>query len=177
MTDEKALAQMKIFGKNLSKIRQQKNISRKEIAAKVGVKEISYGKYERAETSPTLDKIVEMSKILDCSVGDLIGDNPNAKDKQIFEYRLQRALNLANVAGIEVEPYSNGLAVSIPSTTEMINDDGTSEIISVISAYRIKDKISFVTIIELSESQAIKQNKPFIEVFENNIKPTKKATA
>lgn len=173
MTDEKALAQMKIFGENLSKIRQQKKISRKDLANAVGVKEVSFGKYERGETAPSFDKIVAMAKYLDCSVADLIGDNPTAKDQKIFEYRLQKAIDMAKSLRCDISfLYDGKISVTLPPSISVDSDNLLGEKVEVnyeISFAPIKfdNPKVFVSVMEDVEKAALLENNFFLQKFQD----------
>lgn len=171
-----AKTRTEIFGENLKKIVKQKSVTRLQLAELLGVSLTAINSYINGRKQPPLEKIFILADFLEVSVMDLIGNNGYTPEdisgeKQIFQYRLQRALKLVNRAGIEIETYSNGLVISIPSTTEIVNENGTTETIFVTNAYRVKDNADLVNIVELSESQSIQQSKLFIEVFENKLNP------
>ena len=73
MKDKKTVAQ--ILGENLKRIRTEKGVSRKELADTVEITEVNFGKYERGERLPPLDKIFAIADFLKVSVASLTGEN------------------------------------------------------------------------------------------------------
>lgn len=65
------------IGKRLSKLRKEKNITQLELANKLFVTDKTVSSWESDRTEPSLEILVKLSEILDCSVGYLIyGENP-----------------------------------------------------------------------------------------------------
>lgn len=101
-----------ILGENLKRIRENRSISRKDLAEIIGITEIAFGKYERGEVLPPLDKIFKIADYLKVSVSTITGENnfsaniPNVEEtvnKKIFEYRLKKALEVAKAADCSVK--------------------------------------------------------------------------
>ena len=164
------------LGENIKRIRQEKNISRKDLADKVGVTEISFGKYERGESSPSLDKILEMAKFLDVSISDLVGDNPDAKDRKIFEYRLQKAIDIAKNVQCEISLLSDGkISITLPGLISVENgnlDSGKKvEVTYNISFAPIifDNSKDFVAVIEMVEKSALTENNFFLNKLRETI--------
>lgn len=177
---QKTIAQE--LGENIKRIRQEKNISRKNLADKVGVTEISFGKYERGESSPSLDKILEMAKFLDVSISDLVGDNRDAKDRKIFEYRLQKAIDIAKSVQCEISLLSDGkISITLPGLISVENgnlDSGKKiEVTYNISFSPIifDNSKDFVAVIEMVEKTALTENNFFLNKLRETIfKPKSK---
>lgn len=64
---------MSAFSDNLTKYREKANISRKELAAILGVSVASIGFYETGRNEPDLQKLVKIATLLHVSVDDLLG--------------------------------------------------------------------------------------------------------
>lgn len=135
-----------IFGENLERILREKKMSRKELAIKLNVTIATVGAYINAVREPSLDKLFEIAKILDVSIVDLLGENPNVEDK-LFEYRLQRTIQIANKAGVSVKIDNDKLEVSF------YEDDDVGILKSVNRKVKI-DKDLFIQLVEIEEERA-----------------------
>lgn len=67
-------------GERISKLRQDKNITQKELSAKLYVSDKTVSSWESNRTEPSLEMIIKLSEILECSVnylffGNIIRDN------------------------------------------------------------------------------------------------------
>ncbi len=69
---------MDTFGKRLAECRKAKNLSQKELADIFVTSHTTIGKYERDEMIPSIDAAKKLAKILDTSVGYLLGENEQA---------------------------------------------------------------------------------------------------
>lgn len=72
---------MSAFSDNLTKYREKANISRKELAAILGVSVASIGFYETGRNEPDLQKLVTIAAALHVSVDDLLGYHVDDFDK------------------------------------------------------------------------------------------------
>src|SRR6218665_2297625 len=98
---------MKI-GHNILKIREKKSLSRKELAAKIGVSETQIGYYERSENFPSQVLLAKIAKVLEVKIADLYGEtygsgtDPSAprRDRYMME-RLIQFLASQGVSGDE----------------------------------------------------------------------------
>lgn len=65
------------IGKRLNKLRKASNITQLDLANKLFVTDKTISSWEQNRTEPSLEMLVKLSEILNCSVGYLIyGDNP-----------------------------------------------------------------------------------------------------
>lgn len=64
-----------ILGDNLKRIREQKGVTRKQLAGILGIVEDSIGSYETGKKLAPLDKIFKMADYLGVPITDLIGKN------------------------------------------------------------------------------------------------------
>ena len=60
------------FGDNLKQIRKSKKMSQEELAEKVNVTRQSVSKWENGETYPEMNNILELCKIFNCKLNDLV---------------------------------------------------------------------------------------------------------
>jgi transcriptional regulator with XRE-family HTH domain len=79
---------MDTFGKRLTECRKAKNLSQKGLAEAFVTSHTTIGKYERDEMTPSIDAAKKLAKILDTSVGYLLGENDQAnlfKDPKMLQ--------------------------------------------------------------------------------------------
>jgi len=77
------------FANRLKIIREEKKISREELATKVGTSAPIIGRYEREERTPSIDTAKKIAEALQVSLDYLVGDsNTIIKDKKMM-YRLE----------------------------------------------------------------------------------------
>lgn len=57
---------------------KRKNLSQKELAKLLNTSRSVIGKYEREEMSPSMEAAVKLAKLLDTTVGYLLGENKEA---------------------------------------------------------------------------------------------------
>ncbi|MBD5636848.1 MAG: helix-turn-helix transcriptional regulator [Clostridia bacterium] len=61
------------FGKRLEELRKKKNYTSQYIYSQDGISKSSYYSWRRGESSPTLENLVTLAKVFDCSVDELLG--------------------------------------------------------------------------------------------------------
>jgi len=69
---------MDTFGKRLTECRKTKDMSQKELAEIFNTSHTTIGKYERDEMTPSIDAAKKLAKILDTTVGYLLGEEQQA---------------------------------------------------------------------------------------------------
>lgn len=69
---------MDSFGKKLAECRKVKNLSQKDLAKIFNTSHTTIGKYERDEMIPSIEAAKKLAKILDTTVGYLLGENEQA---------------------------------------------------------------------------------------------------
>jgi transcriptional regulator with XRE-family HTH domain len=80
-----------IIGENIRRIREEKRLSQKELAASIDVAPTQYSRVETGKVMPTLKTLVKIAKILGVSVDTLIDENGlpaqdvTIKDKTLFD--------------------------------------------------------------------------------------------
>ena len=79
---------MDTFGKKLSECRKQIGMSQKDLAKVFGTSHSTIGKYERDEMIPSIEAAKRLAKILDTTVGYLLGETDNSsifRDKKMLQ--------------------------------------------------------------------------------------------
>ena len=64
---------MTTFAERLKELRKEKQLTQQELADKVGISRVGYGYWEKGSREPSLDKLVELDRELDSTVGYLLG--------------------------------------------------------------------------------------------------------
>ena len=70
------------FGERLQKLRTDLNMTQKELADKLDVKQQAVSSYEQGTTKPKNDVIIKISKLFNISIGYLMGvtDDPHENE-------------------------------------------------------------------------------------------------
>ena len=77
------------YGERISKLRQSKNITQKELASKLYVTDKTISSWEANRTEPSLEMIIKLSEILECSASYLLyGDNSKNNIEMEIKIRL-----------------------------------------------------------------------------------------
>lgn len=66
-----------MFGQRLRRLREGRNLSQDEMAERIGKTRRTVGRWERGETSPSLDDLLVISGALGIDVGVLAGHAPS----------------------------------------------------------------------------------------------------
>lgn len=69
------------FSDKLSKQRKNNNLSQEQLADRLGVSRQAVSKWESGASYPDMDKIIQISKILNCTLEDLLDDGVIKSDK------------------------------------------------------------------------------------------------
>ena len=76
------------FYEKLSKLRKANNLSQEQLAEKLNVTRQAVSKWESGESYPDMAKIIQLCKILNCSLNELMDDGvmgeiePNEKESE-----------------------------------------------------------------------------------------------
>jgi transcriptional regulator with XRE-family HTH domain len=73
---------MATFGSKLRECRGEKGFSQTELAKQINTYHSIIGKYERDEVKPTIDVVKRLAKILDTTVGYLLGET---EDRELLK--------------------------------------------------------------------------------------------
>lgn len=119
---------MSAFSDNLTKYREKANISRKELAAILGVSVASIGFYETGRNEPDLQKLVTIAAALHVSVDDLLGYHVDDFDKAAALFRESTGKTATlDESGVTIAPKVGGgvmwtQPISKESFIQAIND-------------------------------------------------------
>ena len=69
-----------MIGKNLQKLRKQKNLTQEALAERTGVTRQTIAKWEAEESTPDLESAGQLAAVLDVSLDDLINALPDELD-------------------------------------------------------------------------------------------------
>ena len=112
------------FGENLRQIRKSKKMSQEQLAEKVNVTRQSVSKWENGESYPEMNNILELCKIFNCKLNDLVHTDMtdiSSLDEEIVmnvvkfnEKKQKEVKTLSNVISIIGKIGSIVLKVAIP---------------------------------------------------------------
>ena len=112
------------FGDNLKKIRKDKKMSQEQLAERVNVSRQSVSKWETGEAYPEMNNILELCKIFNCKINDLVHTDMSdisSLDEDIImnvvkfnESKQKNVKTLSNVISLIGKIGSIVLKVSIP---------------------------------------------------------------
>ena len=112
------------FGDNLRQIRKNKKMSQEQLAEKVNVTRQSVSKWENGEAYPEMNNILELCKIFNCKINDLVHTDMRdiaSLDEEIvmnvvkFNEKKQKEMKtLSNIIGLIGKIGAIVLKVAIP---------------------------------------------------------------
>ena len=81
------------FGERLYRLREQRGLSQKQLAEKLGITQQSYAAWERRPTALKPEQIAALAKILECSADELVsgetkkkrGSGPVGRIRRVFD--------------------------------------------------------------------------------------------
>ena len=76
------------YGERISMLRQNKNITQKELASRLYVTDKTVSSWELNRTEPSLEMIIKLSEILECSASYLLYGG-NIKDNVEMEIKIR----------------------------------------------------------------------------------------
>ena len=113
----------------LAELRKQKGLSQEELADKLQVSRQAVSKWERGEASPDTDNLIELAKIYEISLDELVGlDVPNKSNNNDYK----------NKKGIHITDEGEGFYIT--SDGIHIHDDEGNEVEAREHEVRITDK-------------------------------------
>lgn len=62
-----------LFSTRLKLLRKQEQLTQKELAKQIGIKQNSYSDWETGKNEPSLENLVKLAKILDTTIDFLLG--------------------------------------------------------------------------------------------------------
>ena len=63
------------FANNLKKLRKDNNLSQEELALELGVSRQSVSKWESGQTYPEMDKVLQLCKMFNVNIDELLSQN------------------------------------------------------------------------------------------------------
>lgn len=105
------------FGENLKRIRKSKGLTQAELGEKIGVSHATIGRYEALKPSasrnaiaryesgamfPKYANLMALTDALDCSIGDLFGEEPKSEPMAVDSIEI-----IVKVNGKEVMRWAN----------------------------------------------------------------------
>lgn len=73
---------MKNYGEQIAMYRKAAHLSQKELAERLGVSDKTISSWERGRTEPNMEAVTSLSKILDCSISDIMGSESLNTDRK-----------------------------------------------------------------------------------------------
>ena len=157
-----------ILGENLKRIREEKSVTRKQLAEATGITENLVGMYELGRRLPPLDKIFAIADSLDVAITDITGENKKAVDKKIFEYRFERAKEMlkyidgfAELVGYNALHKNNIGNVTIVVSEKITYKDGMVTEAGDTHHITFKDEKVFTDFMERAADRALYRQIPF----------------
>lgn len=84
-----------MLGKNIRYLRKKHRISQQELADKLDTARTTLGDYERGNTEPNIATLIELAKIFEVSVDDLLKTDLNHQDYEIMRSKHVRILAIS----------------------------------------------------------------------------------
>ena len=82
------------FNEKLLELRKQKGWSQEEVGEKINVSRQTISKYESGLSTPEMDKLIELAKVFEISIDELVGKEKNTiipeeknKNKQTYGFK------------------------------------------------------------------------------------------
>lgn len=57
--------------------REKMNLSQEEVASEIGVKRYTYAKWEQGRSEPSIQDLISLSQLFECSIDNLVGNDEN----------------------------------------------------------------------------------------------------
>lgn len=127
----------------LAELRKEKGLSQEELADKLQVSRQAISKWERGEASPDTDNLIELAKIYDISLDELVGLSSNKKEERNKE--LKDSVNIDN-NGIHITDDEGNQVEIKEHQVRLTDENGEVKIIKGPSkATRLSILVSSVT--------------------------------
>ena len=146
------------LGNRLAELRKQHGFSQEELADKLGVSRQAISKWERGEASPDTDNLIELARIYDTSLDELLGlkkDESESGSKDGADVHITAGgadihvsgnAHVSDGEGNEVHIDSNGIHIKDEDGNEVHVEDGEINIVDEDGEHKhvevkvIKDK-------------------------------------
>ncbi|GAP03380.1 ABC transporter ATP-binding protein [Fructobacillus pseudoficulneus] len=96
-----------IFGEQLTRLRQKKNLSQQDLAQKLYVSRQSISKWENNEVEPNIDKLISLSNIFDVELDYLITGKKQSKEILLEIHHLSKKFDKEILKDINLSIHSH----------------------------------------------------------------------
>lgn len=86
------------FEEKLKSIMQKQGLTQKELAIRSGITEASMSKYLNGERTPRIDVIINLSRALEVTTDELLGETDNNIKNDFFQTKTVLARGLENIS-------------------------------------------------------------------------------
>ena len=130
------------LGNRLAELRKQHNLSQEELADQLGVSRQAISKWERGEASPDTDNLIELARIYNISLDELLGLKKEEKEPQDDNINIHVSTDEADVhvSGKGHFKDEDGNEVHIDSDGIHIKDEDGQEVHVTKKGVQIKDE-------------------------------------
>lgn len=102
------------FNEKLIELRKKEGLSQEELGYKLNVTRQTVSKWELGQTTPEMDKLIEISKMFNISVDELINDSEtNTKNDQVEQVKDKETENKVNKKKKWVRALLTGLVIAV----------------------------------------------------------------
>ena len=96
------------FSENLIKLRRKKGLSQEELGNELNVARQTISKWELGETTPDMNKLIELSNLFEISIDELVGNKNYKYNKKLrqyirFDYVYQSKKNINGIPLVSID--------------------------------------------------------------------------
>ena len=100
------------FSEELICLRKQKGLSQEQLGEEVGVTRQTVSKWELGETTPDMDKLIQLAKLFEISIDELVGKEAPAgqgtlcrmNNRPYYEYKSKRTFHGLPLVHVKIGP-------------------------------------------------------------------------
>lgn len=149
------------LGNRLAELRKEHGLSQEELADKLGVSRQAVSKWERGEASPDTDNLIELAKIYNISLDELLGLSEPKQEKEKHPedeetgIHIHGKVHIKDEDGNEVRVDEHGIHVKDEDGPEVrvtgagvhiVNEDGERHVhVKINEKHRITGLVSLIT--------------------------------
>jgi transcriptional regulator with XRE-family HTH domain len=122
------------FGINLKKLRENNNLSQKELAKIFGISRSAIAAYEAQKREPKFELLIRMADYFDVSLDYLLGrsQDDNGKTREIIKKNIKRILNNMSVSELTREiGNKTGILISIDKLESILNGYSVPDVLTL----------------------------------------------
>jgi transcriptional regulator with XRE-family HTH domain len=75
----KEVGEMSQFPERLKLLRKMNKLTQKDMAVKLNIQRVTYSHYETGRSQPSIDTLILMSQMFECTIDYLVGISDNMK--------------------------------------------------------------------------------------------------